>query len=125
MSSLAPTKRERPVNTLPSRTGLAAWFGPLLASSVGSKFLVALTGFVIVHMAGNLQVFGGPAALNAYAQMLKHNPVVLWGARLFLLAMLVLHVTKALMLTKRSQAARPVEYAYQNTARASLSSRTM
>src|SRR5689334_5687900 len=100
MSSLAPTKRERPVNTLPSRTGLAAWFGPLLASSVGSKFLVALTGivltgFVIVHMLGNLQVFAGSEALNAYAQMLKHNPAVLWGARLFLLAMLLLHLYKA------------------------------
>lgn len=130
MSSLAPTKRERPVNTLPSRTGLTAWIGPLLASSVGSKFLVALTGivltgFVIVHMLGNLQVFAGSEALNAYAQMLKHNPAVLWGARLFLLAMLLLHLYKAVTLKSRALAARPIGYSYKNTARASLASRTM
>lgn len=130
MSSLAPTKRERPVNTLPSRTGLGAWFGPLLNSSVGSKILVALTGivltgFVIVHMLGNLQVFAGSAALNTYAQMLKHNPAVLWGARGFLLLILLLHMYKALSLKQRSMAARPVAYSYQNTARASLASRTM
>jgi succinate dehydrogenase / fumarate reductase cytochrome b subunit len=76
-------------------------------------------------MAGNLQIFAGSEALNAYAQMLKHNPAVLWGARIFLLAMLLLHLWKAVTLKTRALAARPVAYGHPNTARASLASRTM
>ncbi len=40
---------------------------------------VGLFGFVVVHMLGNLQVFLGPEALNAYAVFLKSKPALLWG----------------------------------------------
>ena len=44
----------------------------LIASSLGKKYLMALTGlvlvlFVFLHMLGNLQIFIGPDSLNAYA----------------------------------------------------------
>lgn len=130
MSNLAPTKREVPVNSLPSRTGLAAWFRPYVTSTVGSKMLVAvtgllLTGFVIAHMIGNLKVFAGPDAINDYAAFLKSLGPLLWVARIGLLTVFVLHLFLALKLKKRSVDARPIGYAYQSTIQASVSSRTM
>ena len=130
MSSAVPTKSEKPVNTLPSRAGLLAWYTPLLSSTVGRKFLVALTGliltsFVIAHMVGNLQIFQGPARLNAYAKMLKDLGPILWAMRGVLLAALVVHMYCSLSLKRKSLEARPVGYFVNSTARASIASRTM
>lgn len=130
MSSQAPTKKLTPTNTLPSRTGLLAWWKPLASSTVGSKLLVAvtgvmLTGFVVAHLIGNLKMFEGPDAINSYAVMLKSNPAILWGARLGLLTVFAIHLTVALRLKLRSNAARPVPYVCNNTIQASLPSRLM
>ena len=50
-------------------------------------------GFVIVHMAGNLQVFIGQAKLNGYGAML-HGPLaeLTWAVRIVLIVSVVLHV---------------------------------
>src|SRR4051812_15350912 len=77
-----------------------------LTSSLGSKYLMAitgllLTGFVLSHMAGNLLIYAGPDALNSYAHGLKARPVLLWGARLGLLAVFVLHLYLAFRLTRQ------------------------
>ena len=45
-------------------------------STIGKKVVMAVTGligvgFVIGHMAGNLQVFQGPEKMNAYAHFLQ------------------------------------------------------
>ena len=130
MSSLAPTKRERPLNTLPSRTGLVPWLAAMVTSSVGQKFLVALTGlalttYVIAHMIGNLHIFQGRDEINDYAHMLQSLGPVLWGMRLGLLACFVIHIWLSLTLKAKSVAARPTGYVYVNTARATLASRTM
>lgn len=109
----------------------AAWAGTYLGSTVGSKVVVALTGlgltgFVIVHMVGNLKIFNGPDAINGYAYFLKHElGAFLWAARLGLLALFVGHVVLALKLKARSAAARPVGYVAHRTAQASIASRTM
>ena len=42
---------------------------------------LALTGFVIVHMSGNLLIFRGRDALNSYALFLKDRGGLLWAAR--------------------------------------------
>ena len=100
-------------------------------SSVGAKVTVALTGlglvtFVIFHMIGNLKVFSGPDAINAYAHFLKHDLGLLLGiARAGLLAIFVLHLALAIRLTARSRAARPVDYAYPGSVQATATSRTM
>lgn len=101
-----------------------------LHASIGSKLLVALTGlclvgFVIFHMLGNLQVFEGREALNAYADFLRNMPILLWSARAGLLGLVVLHVWTAVTLAKRNRAARPVGYATRTYRHASLASRTM
>lgn len=88
-----------------------------LNSSVGRKWVVALTGlflifFVIVHMAGNLQMFAPTSeAINRYAFLLKSNPLVLWGFRLALLTAAALHIWAALSLARENRAAKPVNYA--------------
>src|SRR5687768_4614490 len=97
MSNLAPTKRDVPVNSLPSRTGIGQWFRPYVTSTVGSKMLVAvtglmLTGFLIAHMIGNLKIFAGPQAINDYAAFLKDLGPLLWVARIGLLTVFILHI---------------------------------
>jgi succinate dehydrogenase / fumarate reductase, cytochrome b subunit len=73
----------------------------LLASSLGKKYIMALSGlvlslFVLGHMLGNLQVFLDPYWINAYGYKLQHLPY-----------------------------ARPEDYQAKATVQASLASRTM
>jgi succinate dehydrogenase / fumarate reductase cytochrome b subunit len=100
-------------------------------STVGKKIIMAVTGliwvgFVILHMAGNLQAFLGAEKLNNYAAML-HGPLeeVVWLQRVVLFVALVLHVLMAYQLTRRSAAARPVAYKMRDPQVSTLSSRTM
>jgi succinate dehydrogenase / fumarate reductase cytochrome b subunit len=100
-------------------------------STVGKKVIMAVTGliwvgFVILHMAGNLQAFLGAEKLNGYAAML-HGPLeeVVLLQRIVLFVALVLHVTMAYQLTQRSRAARPVGYQLREPQVSTLSSRTM
>ena len=67
--------------------------------------------FVVGHLIGNLQVFGPPELINAYAHFLQSKPAMVWGARLGLLVLVVLHVTTAVQLSIANKAARPVGYA--------------
>src|SRR5580765_56686 len=102
----------------------------IFRSSIGKKFVMAasglaLFGFVIVHMLGNLQIFLGPEPLNAYGEFLKSKPGLLWTARLGLLLMVILHVWAAIKLSLENKAARPVGYADTRVVAASYASRTM
>ena len=107
------------------------WIASFFKSSLGSKYLMALTGligygFVIGHISGNLLLFAGADAMNSYAVALKSLPFGgLWIARLVLLAAVVLHVLTALKLTAANKAARPMGYAKSATRKASLASRLM
>lgn len=106
-----------------------------LDASVGAKLTVGATGvalvlFTVFHLIGNLKMLpGGPAsrdAINAYATFLKHDlGLLIWFARGGLLVLFVLHIVLAVRLKLRSVAARPIPYAYQRSAQASISSRTM
>ena len=98
-------------------------------SSLGKKYVMAITGlllflFVIVHMAGNLQVYLGREPMNAYAELLKSKPGLLWTARVGLFIIAVLHIISALQLAAENRAARPQPYA-EGKPIASLASRTI
>lgn len=102
----------------------------VLRSSIGKKAVVSVTGlllsgFVVAHMLGNLQIFMGQDALNAYAKKLQSMPLLLWPARLFLLAVLILHLAVSLKLAFENRKARPVQYVFKDTVQASFASRTM
>src|SRR5262245_4420262 len=97
MSSAAPTKRLYPANTLPYRKGVIDWLKPFVTASVGMKATTAitgllLTGFVIVHLIGNLKLFAGREAINGYAKFLKDLGPLLWIARGGLLTVFVVHI---------------------------------
>ena len=82
----------------------------IFRSSLGKKYVMAATGFVmflfvIGHLAGNLQIFLGPEAINRYGHFLQSNPELIWPARLFLLLMLVLHIWAAVKLSAENKAA--------------------
>src|SRR2546423_12745566 len=100
-------------------------------STVGKKIIMAVTGligigFVIAHVAGNLQAFEGREKLNAYSAML-HGPAaeLLWVVRVVLIVAVVLHVTMAVQLTQRARAARPVAYHEREPQVSTLASRSM
>lgn len=102
----------------------------LYETTIGKKALLALTGailfgFVIGHMLGNLQVFLGREAYNAYAQALKSNPLLLWGVRGVLLASLVVHVVVSLTLVARTAGARRVGYRQLKQRKTSYAAMTM
>jgi succinate dehydrogenase / fumarate reductase cytochrome b subunit len=104
--------------------------GGFLGSSIGKKVVMALTGFalfgfVVAHMLGNLQVYLGPAALNAYAESLRHYPTLLWVARIGLLAAAALHIWAAYSLTMMNRAARPRGYRAKEYRESTYASRTM
>jgi succinate dehydrogenase / fumarate reductase cytochrome b subunit len=101
------------------------------ASTVGKKIVMAVSGlimvgFVIVHMAGNLQLFEGADRLNSYSAFL-HGPAneLLWIVRVVLIVALVAHVVSAYQLTVIDRAARPVPYAKRELQAATIGSRTM
>lgn len=104
-----------------------------LNTTTGSKFLVALTGlslvgFLIAHLAGNLLILLGPEKFNHYSHALISNPLVV-PAELGLIALLLLHIGKALQHVMRARTARPVPYTRQvgagGPSRKSLGSTTM
>jgi succinate dehydrogenase cytochrome b subunit len=102
----------------------------LFDATIGKKAIVAVTGlvlfgFVIVHMVGNLQVFLGPEALNAYAEKLKSIPLLLWTARSVLLVSVILHVAFSISLVLESNRARPVAYRTKHSIATSYAARTM
>jgi succinate dehydrogenase / fumarate reductase cytochrome b subunit len=91
------------------------------SSSIGSKFLIALTGlflliFLIAHLAGNLLFIAGPDAFNEYSHKIISNPLV-YVAELGLLAIFVLHIFKTVGLVVDSRAARPERYAKRRWAK--------
>jgi succinate dehydrogenase / fumarate reductase cytochrome b subunit len=100
-------------------------------TTLGKKVVMGVTGlimigFVILHMAGNLQAFLGPEKLNAYGAML-HGPLheVTLLLRAVLLLSLVLHVVAAVQLTVLDRAARPVGYAKKVSQAATPASMTL
>src|SRR5262249_2028446 len=105
---------------------------PFLGSTVGKKVVMAVTGlilfgFVVAHLIGNLQVFLGPEALDAYAVFLREflHGAGLWIARVVLLAAVVLHIWGATSLTITSRKARPKGYREYRARESTYASRTM
>src|SRR5215813_5652857 len=102
----------------------------LWRSSLGKKYVMAITGFglwvfVIIHMLGNLQIFLGPGKINAYAALLKATPALLWSARAGLLFIATLHVLAASQLVFANRRARPIGYEFKKPVASTFANRTM
>jgi succinate dehydrogenase / fumarate reductase cytochrome b subunit len=105
----------------------------VFATSVGTKILIGITGaalfiYLVVHIAGNLMVFGGPALFNKYAYTLEANPLIP-VIEIGLLLIFLLHIYKTVTMFLGNQQARPVAYVRKKWAgkpsRKSIASSTM
>lgn len=101
----------------------------LFSTSIGRKLVLAVTGlmllgFLLAHMLGNMSLFQGPQALNAYADWLQGHPL-LWVMRGGLAFVFGIHVTVAIQLALENRRARSVGYAAGRVFRTSWASRYM
>ena len=102
----------------------------LFTSTVGRKILMAVTGlllvlFITVHLLGNLSVFAGADAINAYAKHLHDLGPLVWIFRLVMLGLFAVHITFGLQLYLENRAATPDNYAVQKTLVTTFSAKTM
>jgi succinate dehydrogenase / fumarate reductase cytochrome b subunit len=106
----------------------------MLRSSIGLKLIMALTGvilsgFVLVHMLGNLQVYqpihDGIYPIDAYGKLLRVEPALLWTFRLTLLGAVALHIWAYFVLTRKNLQARPQAYQARKYKESSFASRSM
>ncbi|WP_404424818.1 succinate dehydrogenase cytochrome b subunit [Nibricoccus sp. IMCC34717] len=103
----------------------------LFRSSIGRKFLMAVTGLILIgfvtgHLVGNLQIFTHPDHINGYAHFLQNLGPALWAFRIGLLACIAIHVWAAVALSLENRAARGAEsYGVSKWLQATLASRYM
>lgn len=114
----AAAKRTRDPGLADARSRRAG----LLATTIGKKVVVAVTGlgwigFVFAHMVGNLKLFLGPADYNHYGEWLRElgepalpRTVLLWIFRSGLAIAFVAHVVLITVLAVRNRQSRPVRY---------------
>jgi len=91
------------------------WIGQFIGSSVGKKLLMALTGscflvFLVVHLAGNLTLYGGKDAFNSYAEHLHALGPLLIIAEWGLVFLALVHVITGTLLFFQNLKARPERY---------------
>ncbi len=101
-----------------------------IKTSIGAKTVMAVTGimlmlFLVGHLLGNLQIFLGAEALNAYANKLQGLGKFLWVVRLGLLGVLMAHLTFAVKVWRQSKLARPIPYQNPASRTATAASKSM
>ena len=121
----APTRRRYP------------WPIEFYRSAVGKKWVMALTGvallgYVVAHMIGNLKVYFGPEEINNYGEALRDlggnlapRTHLLWALRIGLLGAALLHVHAAYTLTYTNWKARGGRYRERDYSVVTYASRTM
>lgn len=115
-----------------------SFFLDLYSTAVGKKYVMAISGiammgFVLFHMIGNLKMYLGAADIDHYSEFLWEllypiapKGVVLWILRGGLIVMLVAHLHAAWSLTRLNHRARPVKYqSTRDYQVANFASRTM
>jgi succinate dehydrogenase / fumarate reductase cytochrome b subunit len=124
-TTLQPVKRRR------------LWFLEFYRSAVGKKWVMAVTGviligYIVAHMVGNLKMYLGPEEINAYGESLRElgghlvpHTHLLWVMRIGLLAATALHLHSATTLTLLNRRNRPDKYDERHYAAANYASRTM
>jgi succinate dehydrogenase / fumarate reductase, cytochrome b subunit len=106
----------------------------VFTTSVGTKILIGITGlalilYLLIHIAGNVLVFFGPAVFNNYAYVMEVKNPLLPIIEIALLLVFLLHVYKTVMMFAGNKKARPGRYVRKQYAgppsRKSLASSTM
>lgn len=97
------------------------WLVRTLKSSIGKKFLMAITGlcfcgFIVLHLAGNLTLYRGKDAFNSYAEKLHSLGALLTMAELGLLFFALIHILIGVTLFYQNLKARPIRYSINKKA---------
>lgn len=109
-------------------------FVKALSSQVGRKTVTAITGlglllFLVMHLAGNLTVFGDPEAFNYYTKKLESLGWLLYIAEAGLAFFFLYHTILGISIWLQKKKARPNRYSEYQTkgspSHQSLASRSM
>ena len=122
----------------PRPTGRAPWPVAFYRSAIGKKWVMAVTGlmligFVFFHAVGNLKVYLGAEEFNHYGEFLREllvpilpRTVTLWLMRLGLIGAFFFHIHAAYSLTRMNGRARGGGYVQERDWQAATAaSRTM
>jgi succinate dehydrogenase / fumarate reductase cytochrome b subunit len=107
------------------------WLSSIIGASIGKKLMMAVTGlgfcfFLLIHLAGNLTIYGGKAAFNAHAERLHSLSTIITVSEWGLLLFVIIHVLFGASLFYENLVARPVKYSVKKSAGGtSLGSATM
>jgi len=91
------------------------WFISMLQSSIGKKLMMAVTGlafcgFLLIHLMGNLTLYGGKDLFLSYVDHLHALGPLIRIAELGLLTFAIIHVLTGLILSWQNFQARPIRY---------------
>ncbi len=86
-----------------------------LSSTIGKKLLMGITGlalcgFLVVHLSGNLLLYVGAEQYDAYAHALHSQTILLPIAETGLFLLLILHIALGVITARENWAARDVRY---------------
>jgi succinate dehydrogenase / fumarate reductase cytochrome b subunit len=101
--------------------GLSAfWLIRALSTSIGKKVVMAITGlalcgFLVVHLGGNLLLYVGAKQYNDYAHTLHAQSVLLRVAEVGLFVLFAGHIWLAFTTKLENDAARPIGYAVKQS----------
>ncbi len=109
-----------------------SWFLRALNSSIGKKFVMAVTGiclilFLVIHLFNNLTLFAGPDIFNSVVKNLESIKPLIRIIEVVLLLIFIFHIFQGVVgLEFKNRKARPIKYAVNGSSKNSdLFSRTM
>lgn len=96
------------------------WLVKAFSSSIGKKIVMAITGlalcgFLVVHLGGNLLLYVGAEKYNNYAHALHAQEILLLVAEVGLVVLFLGHILLALKTDSENNAARPDGYAVKQS----------
>ena len=108
-----------------------SWLSNFLASSIGKKLVMSLTGlflilFLLVHLVGNLQLLydDGGVAFNIYANFMTTNPLIK-ATSIGLYFFIILHTIQGVVIKRKNVISRLDRYAVKSRSSSSFASRNM
>lgn len=107
------------------------WLYSALNSSIGKKFVMAVTGvclilFLIIHLINNLTLYGGPGLFNTVVKNLDVIKPIVRVIEAVLVIIFVFHIFNGVRLWYENKKARPIGYTINGSSKNSdITSRTM
>ena len=98
------------------------WLSIALNSSIGKKFVMALTGiclilFLVIHLINNLTLFAGPELFNTVVKGLDSIKPLIRVVEVILALIFIFHIYEGVRLWWENKKARPVSYAVNGSSK--------